>query len=1074
MAERRFVPPPGWRTSAHTMANLVEGTDWSQTPLGAQHSWSASLKLAAAMTLASAFPMALRWGPEFVLLYNDAYRPILGDKHPWALGRPAREVWAEVWAQIAPAHSAILNADTSSIFTDDILLRIQRHGSTWEDAHFTLGYSAINDPTAPTGVGGILVNAVEITDRVAAQERYELALAAAGGIGTWDWDIVNDRVIANSKFAEMYSVAPELAARGEKIETFVAGIHVQDRERVAQEIQRSIDTREDFASEYRLQQSNGDIVWVYARGKVHFNQEGRAIRLPGATVDITERKRIEAALEENRTYLNDLLKSSGEAFYAVDRDGVTTLCNKAFLEMVGFTGEKEALGRKLHDVIHHSHPDGSHYDKSDCPIYVCASTGIAAHVDHECFYRLNGESFPVEYWVSPIYRGDVQQGAICTIVDITARRAAEAKLAQSEAEFRTFAQAMPNHVWASSPDGLLNWFNERVFEYSGLDSESLVGSGWVQMVHPEDRSLAGERWAAALANGAIYQTEFRLKRSDGIYRWHLARALPIRDSRGRIDRWIGTNTDIEDERIAAHSLAALNTTLEQRVAEQSAERDLLWQTSPDLLVVVSPDGIFKAANPAWTDVLGWSQDEVVGRNHLTFVHPDDRPGSESALDHALKEPLPTYENRCLHKDGGFRWISWVASSERGLVYATGRHITAEKEATEQLAIAQEALRQSQKMEAVGQLTGGIAHDFNNMLAVVIGSLELLGRRLAGGDARAQRYVDSASEAARRASLLTQRLLAFSRQQPLVPEAIDINKLVSGMSDLLRHSIGADIRLEAVLAGGLWRTHADPNQLENVILNLAVNARDAMPEGGRLTLETQNAHLDERYTAAHPGIASGQYVLLAVTDTGTGMPPAVIAKAFDPFFTTKEIGKGTGLGLSQVYGFVRQSGGHVKIYSELGQGTSIKIYLPRLTGVPETASTSEHEQNLPLGESREVILVVEDEPTVRQFSVEALRELGYQVIEAEGAAAALRLLDAHPEIVLMFTDVVMPDINGARLAEEARRRRPDLKILFTTGYTRNAVVHNGVLDPGVEMLGKPFSLDALAAKIRFVLESTAER
>ena len=375
------------------------------------------------------------------------------------------------------------------------------------------------------------------------------------------------------------------------------------------------------------------------------------------------------------------------------------------------------------------------------------------------------------------------------------------------------------------------------------------------------------------------------------------------------------------------------------------------------------------------------------------------------------------------------------------------------------------------MEADGQLNAGIAHDFNNMLAVVMGSLELLRRRLVGSDSRSKRHVDAAAEAARRASLLTQRLLAFSRQQPLEPEAVDANKMVTSMSDLLRHSIGGDIRLETVLAGGLWRTFADPNQLENIILNLAVNARDAMPEGGRLTIETQNTHLDERYVAAHPGMVAGQYVLIAVTDTGTGMPAEVIEKAFDPFFTTKPVGKGTGLGLSQVYGFVKQSGGHVKIYSEVGQGTTIKIYLPRLFGASAQDPEENAEQALPRGDNREVVLVVEDEPAVRRFSVEALTELGYQVLEADGASAALQLLDAHPEIVLLFTDVVMPEVNGAKLAEEARRRRPMLKVLFTTGYTRNAVVHNGVLDPGVEMIGKPFTLDALAVKLRIILETS---
>ncbi|KQP15223.1 hypothetical protein ASF43_13510 [Pseudorhodoferax sp. Leaf267] len=385
---------------------------------------------------------------------------------------------------------------------------------------------------------------------------------------------------------------------------------------------------------------------------------------------------------------------------------------------------------------------------------------------------------------------------------------------------------------------------------------------------------------------------------------------------------------------------------------------------------------------------------------------------------------------------------------------------------------EEALRQSQKMEAVGQLTGGIAHDFNNMLAVVIGSLDLLGRRYVGDDARARRYVDAAKDGAKRAAQLTQRLLAFSRQQPLKPEPVDANKLVAGMSDLLRHSLGGDVRLETVLAGGLWRAHADPHQLENVILNLAVNSRDAMAlaEGGRLTIETANCHLDERYAAEHIGLAPGQYVMIAVSDTGSGMSAEVIAKAFDPFFTTKEVGRGTGLGLSQVYGFVKQSGGHVKIYSEVGQGTAVKVYLPRLVGAAEADTQLDTRPDVPLGDGQELVLVVEDEPAVRQFSVEALTELGYRVLEADGAAEALKLIDAHPEITLLFTDVVMPEVNGRKLADQARLRRPGLKVLFTTGYTRNAVVHNGVLDPGVHLIGKPFNIDELGARVREVLDA----
>ncbi|MEF2553287.1 ATP-binding protein [Aurantimonas sp. A2-1-M11] len=377
------------------------------------------------------------------------------------------------------------------------------------------------------------------------------------------------------------------------------------------------------------------------------------------------------------------------------------------------------------------------------------------------------------------------------------------------------------------------------------------------------------------------------------------------------------------------------------------------------------------------------------------------------------------------------------------------------------------IRQMQKMEAVGQLTGGIAHDFNNMLAVVIGGLNLVQRRLAKGDTDVGTYITGAMEGADRAAALTQRLLAFSRQQPLSPQAVNANQMVSDMSDLLRRTLGEMIEMETVLAGGLWRTHADASQLENAIVNLAVNARDAMPDGGHLTVETANCHLDDAYGAEH-GVPAGQYVMVAVTDTGSGMPPEVVAKAFDPFFTTKGVGKGTGLGLSQVFGFVKQSGGHVKIYSEPGHGTTIKIYLPRFYGRAE-ASKSPVAQSLPRGSSSEVILLVEDDERVRELVEQMLRDLGYGVVAASGGTEGLRALDEHPEVSLLFTDVVMPGMNGRQLADEARRRRPDLKVLFTTGYTKNAVVHNGVLDPGVNLLQKPATLEQMAAKIRSVLD-----
>jgi PAS domain S-box-containing protein len=385
--------------------------------------------------------------------------------------------------------------------------------------------------------------------------------------------------------------------------------------------------------------------------------------------------------------------------------------------------------------------------------------------------------------------------------------------------------------------------------------------------------------------------------------------------------------------------------------------------------------------------------------------------------------------------------------------------------------AEEALRQAQKMEAIGQLTGGIAHDFNNLLTIIVGNIELLQRRLPEGTDRLQRAATHAMEATRRAATLTQRLLAFSRRQPLDPKPIDINKLVAGMSDLLRRTLGEVVVLETVLAGGLWRAQADPNQLENAILNLAVNARDAMPDGGKLTIETANARLDEAYVEAlAEPVPAGQYVLVAVSDTGTGMDKATMEKVFEPFFTTKEAGKGTGLGLSQVYGFVRQSNGHVRIYSELGEGTTIKIYLPRLIGSDEEPAEVSTRSPAMVRGAGETILVVEDEPDLRTYTTEALRDLGYRVLEAGDGRGALEIVEQHPEIELLFTDVVLAGgMNGRALSDEVSRRRPGLPVLFTTGYTSNAIVHHGRLDPGMHLIGKPFTYAELASKVRRMLD-----
>lgn len=620
------------------------------------------------------------------------------------------------------------------------------------------------------------------------------------------------------------------------------------------------------------------------------------------------------------------------------------------------------------------------------------------------------------------------------------------------------------------------------------DEVEPTGEWWISHIHPDDRDRIDASIHAAIDGSAKSWTdEYRFLRADGTYAGVLDRGHIIRKQDGAAIRMIGAMLDIS-ERVRTRAELAINEE-RLRLATQAAEVGF-WDVDVINDILIWP--------PIVKRMFGISPEAPASMaDFYNGLHPDDRAATADAFAEAcdpVKRALYDVEYRTIGKEDGL--IRWVAAKGRGIfdpsghclrvvgtaIDVTGRkrteaelrtlnenlerrvaEVVAEREQTE------EALRQAQKMEAVGQLTGGIAHDFNNMLAVVVGSLDLLGRRVGVSDARAARYIASAKDGAQRAATLTQRLLAFSRQQPLNPEVLDANKLVPGMSDLLSHSLGAGIRLETVLSAGLWRAHADRNQLESAILNLAVNARDAMGEEGRLTIETQNMHIDERYAAANFGVPVGQYVMIAVSDTGGGMPPEVVAKAFDPFFTTKAVGKGTGLGLSQVYGFVKQSGGHVKIYSEAGEGTTVKIYLPRFIGV-EDAEDNAPGVALPLGEFQEIILVVEDEAAVRQLSVDALGELGYRVFEADGAVAALRILDAHPEITMLFTDIVMPDMNGRKLADEARRRRPDLKVLYTTGYTRNAVVHNGVVDPGVALIGKPFTLDQLAAKVREVLES----
>jgi PAS domain S-box-containing protein len=558
-------------------------------------------------------------------------------------------------------------------------------------------------------------------------------------------------------------------------------------------------------------------------------------------------------------------------------------------------------------------------------------------------------------------------------------------------------------------------------------------------------------------------------------------------------RPLGTSPDLRclvqivDVTVAVHREQVLRE-------RQNARYDAVVNSAPDAILTLDAQGVIQLANPAAAREFGYALRELVGLEMTVLL---DAPETWMELwtsilaGSVMHRPMEFTARR---KDGSASFLEVSASrwqsdsrifvtailrdvNERRAAEEALRHLnqTLEErveERTQELLRAEEQLRQAQKMEAVGQLTGGIAHDFNNLLAGIVGSLDLMQTRIAQGRTEyVERYAKAAMSSAQRAAALTHRLLAFARRQPLDPKPVNANQLIASMEDLLRRTIGPMHALEIVTAGGLWTTLCDPNQLESAILNLAINARDAMPDGGKLTIETANAHLDDAYAAAHLDVTPGQYVAICVTDTGTGMPPDVIERVFEPFFTTKPLGQGTGLGLSMVYGFAKQSEGHVKIYSEVGQGTTIRIYLPRHRGAAQEEMPAVSLTEVPRAEAGETVLVVEDEPVIRNLIVEVLQDLGYRALEAPDGPSGLKILQSRQRIDLLVTDVGLPGINGRQLADAARETRPPLKVLFITGYAENATLANGFLDPGMEMITKPFAVEALATRIRTMIQGT---
>jgi PAS domain S-box-containing protein len=887
------------------------------------------------------------------------------------------------------------------------------------------------------------------------------------------------------------------------VEGFLATIDPADRPAVTRQIDQATRNGGRFEVQYRMVRPDGSVRWVQASGHCDLDAAGQPVRVPGVLVDVHDRVEAELAVAAkvsrqaalirlgdqlrdaaDLAVISDLAAAAGEAlglnnlgYVEVDpqHGGLTVLQDGS---TVGAPGRFEP---SAFPSVMHRLQRGAAVVEADLAATewlgpgerdALQALGIQALVNVPLMR--DGQLVGAMFAGSPTPRAwsDDEVRFIHDVADRTwaasERVQVETALRASAAELQLVADSMPVLITMIDRSLVYRFVNRASVDWFGVPPEAVIGVPARDVLGTEGFAWRHPYFAAALA-GQASKVEAEWPHPDGRPRTAEISYLPRRAADGTTDGLYSLVVDVTERKRAEQVLQLSAEALEAEVARRTAERDRMWTLSTDIMLVASFDGAIEAVNPAWSSLLGWPAAELIGSNFFDLVHPEDLENTraEAVLLSQGRRTI-TFENRYRHRDGSYRWISWSAAPGEQLIHAAGRDITEERERQALQRSLEEQLRQSQKMEAVGQLTGGLAHDFNNLLTAITGSLEMLQVRIAQGRTDdIERYATVARGAASRAAALTHRLLAFSRRQTLDPKPTQINRLVADMEDLIKRTVGPAIHLETVLGVGLWLTLCDQNQLENALLNLCINARDAMAAGGRLTVETANVWLDER-GAQERDMIPGQYVGLSVTDSGTGMTPDVAARAFDPFFTTKPMGEGTGLGLSMIYGFVRQSGGQVRIYSELGHGSTIQLYLPRHHAEvqPDVELTP---AEAPRAEQGETVLVVDDEPTIRLLVGEVLGELGYGAIEASDGPSALAVLQSGHRIDLMITDVGLPGgMNGRQLADAARQWRPALKVLFITGYAANGAVGNGYLQPGMHVMTKPFAMDALAVKIRTVI------
>jgi PAS domain S-box-containing protein len=921
----------------------------------------------------------------------------------------------------------------------------------------------------------------DITDRerdTQALRDRELELARVqriGGVGGLEVDLSRGfRSPRSPEYLYLHGLPP--SAVNDTHEHWVARIHPEDRERVEKYFLAAIaGSDKDYKAEYRIiRPSDGETRWIRAVAEIERDRQGRPLKLVGAHLDITDQKNADATVQESEGRLRAIADALPFLISYLDNDQIFRFINKPY-ESWFERPLSQIIGRNVRDVM------GPAMYEVRRPFIERALAGES--LSYEADFPRSAGTVQTEIVHVP-HRDQAGRtvGLYTVVMDITARKLAERVLSESEERFRSIADSAPVPMWVSRLDGLRQFVNRAYHEFLGVPFVDALNFDWRKALHPDDleRILRDQR--AGEGSRKPFVLEARYRRHDGQWRWLRSESQPRWGPAGEHIGFIGVAHDITASKEAERALTELNETLERRIEDRTRQleaSEALIQTFFNhssecyAVIVEEDDGHFRYAevNPATLRLYKKTRDAVVGRTIQEALGAESASEVEGHLAACLREGAPHRYERA-QGDAVIEAIVTPAHQEPG---APRRVVISAHDVTERRRL-QQQLHQSQKMEAVGQLTGGFAHDFNNLLTLVIGGLDIIGRQITNlpdplALTRMERGREMAMQGAQRAASLTTRLLAFSRQQPLNPQALDANKLVVDVCDLLRRAIGETIAVETALGNDLWRMYADANQLENALLNIGFNARDAMPNGGKLIIETANASLDKAYTSSlNEDIEPGEFVMIAITDTGTGMDMTTQERAFDPFFTTKEVGKGTGLGLSQVYGFARQSAGHVKIYSEIGEGTTVKIYLPRSANGTRNPMIGEANK-LSRWTGAETILVVEDDDELRKYAREVLEELGYHVMSAGSAAAALATLNGSHQIDLLLTDVVMPGgMNGRQLADKAVGHRPGLRVLYMTGYTRNAIIHQGRLDRGISMISKPFSFEELASKVRQVLDA----